>query len=186
MGRVVRPVGEAAKAPEAQEGATLAILATLAGGQVVIQNFGLEHTWTEAQEKPAAIVEHDGGRRALGLKHALSFSLVGGLWLLWWLGFHLVEIGEGRTRFLAIVLAGTTRVICSLASSACSAGCTPSFSARVAPDERKRERAIRSGAAASGCRRFLLGALFRSSVANSFFCPMRAWAYTQRPLLVGA
>jgi hypothetical protein len=36
MGRVVRPVGEAAKAPEAQEGATLAILATLAGGQVVI------------------------------------------------------------------------------------------------------------------------------------------------------
>jgi hypothetical protein len=37
----------------------------------------------------------------------------------------------------------------------------------------------------SGCRRFALGALFRSVVGRSFFYLMRGRAYTQRPLLVG-
>jgi hypothetical protein len=57
-------LAKVAKAPEQEPepSGTLATLATLAGGQAEILNFGPEpDTWTDAEEERAAIIEYDGG-----------------------------------------------------------------------------------------------------------------------------
>ena len=85
---------------------------------------------------------------------------------------------------LSTFLPFSTCVICSLASSACSAGCTPSFSAEgsagisgngsgLSASVPRWVSALRSADALS-----LVG-------GEELFLPMWARTYTQRPLLVG-